>query len=238
MVGNFEGLVSFCTAQGSSYDPGTDSIRLSALESALTETLGTLKAADVSRTAYEHAINVRNEVFKPLSRIARSIVSVLRSNKAPDALIEDCMVIKRRFNGSAKKAVVVSPAPASSPDGSASGEEVKYQRRLSHLDRDSLIANFQALMVRATSESYYQTKEDHLQAPALEAYLGQLRATNKAVIDAFIAKKDVDLEVRRRLFDESGFYGLAKTVKAYIETAFGYRSEKHKQVMKFKFRKG
>lgn len=234
-VGNFEQLVSFCTAQGSSYHPSMASIGVSALEAMLAQAKGSLEAASVSRTAYEQAINARKEVMKPLPKLARRIIAVLRENHAPKDVIDDCMAIKRRSYSRAKKVVTNTPVTTSSPDGNANG--VTYRRSLSQLDKDSIIGNFQELVIRATAEPAYQTQQADLQPTALRAHTEMLRNRNTAAINAFIAMKETNRQLNEILFSNEGIYGLSLAVKAHIETVFGYRSDKHRDVLSIKFKK-
>jgi hypothetical protein len=232
-VGNFEKLVSFTNAQGPVYNPSKAAIKVAALQTLLTQAQGAIMAADVSRTAYADALHTRQQVFSTIPGLARRIISVLKANGASQDVIDDGLAIKRRFSSQAKKAVEGTPLPASSPDGNVNG--VVYQRRISQLDLDSRIGNFQRLVIRVTADPLYKPNETDLQTLALEAFVTTLRDKNKAVINAFIAMKEANQVVNRILYAPTGIHGEASAVKAYFESVFGYRSFQHKEVQSLKF---
>jgi hypothetical protein len=240
-VGNFEKLVSFTNAQGPVYNPSKASIEVAALQTLLTQAQGAMQAADVSRTAYEDAINARQQVFKTIPRQARRIIAALKANGAPPEVIDDVMAIKRRFSPG-RKILDKPPAQTSStgtpgtPDGDENG--AKFRRRISQLDLDSRIGNFQKLVIRATAEPLYKPNETDLQTAALNTFVATLRTRNTNVINAFIALKDADQTVNKTLYDSTGIYGQASAAKAYIESIFGFRSIKHKEVTSLKFLRG
>src|SRR3954462_6277827 len=105
-VGNFGKAVSFVNAQGAVYNPSNASIQVAALDALLTQAQGSIKAADVSRTAYEQAIHERQAVFRGIPKLSRRIVATMKANGISADAIEDVMTIKRRFNSqNAKHAV-------------------------------------------------------------------------------------------------------------------------------------
>lgn len=234
-VGNFGKAVSFVNAQGPLYNPSKASIQVAALDALLTEAQGSLKAADVSRTAYEQHINARHVVFRAIPRLSRRIISALKASGVSRDALDDVMAIKRRFSSQKGKPVAITPDAATSPDGISPG--VKLQRRLSHLDLDSQIANFRRLVIRVTSMAEYNPNEAELRADELNTFVATLKGTNDAVIRAFIAMKEANQSVDRILYGPDGVYEKTTAMKAYIESVFGYRSEKHREISTLKFRK-
>ena len=233
-VGNLEKLVSFANAQGPVYNPSKASIKVAALQTLLTQSQGAIKAADVSRTAYESALNARQEVFSTIPRLGGRLIAVLKANGASPDVVADAMAIKRRFSSQAKKVVDNTPDSTSSPaSGTTNG--VKYQRKLSQLDWDSKVGNFQRLVIKVTAEPAYQTYEADLQVPALNVCITTLRDKNKAVINAFRAMKEANQAADKLLFEASGIYGQSVAVKAYIQAVYGFGTVKHREVTSLKF---
>jgi hypothetical protein len=241
-VGNFEQFVSFCTALGSEYDPSMDSIKVSALEAMLVKSKGSLEAADVSRTAYVNALNARQPVFNTISALGSRIIGALKGSGVPPELLEDAKLIRRRFYSQAKKEVrvITSPAPSTQPGAPAAAtlptEEVKFQRKLSQLDKDSMIANFNRLVKLVASEPRYKPNEVDLRVSTLSAFVTQLRKLNADVINSFMAMQHANQALDKDLY-EDGIYALATAAKGYIESVFGTGSEKHRQATKLQFRK-
>jgi hypothetical protein len=234
-VENFEKLLVFCTAQSAVYQPSKESIQVAALNTLLTQARIAMKAADVSRTAYENAINARQPMFSTVHKLASRVIDALKASGVAPEVVEDAMAIKRRFNGPAKR--LVTPAQNGSPDGNASQGETLYQRRISQLDLASKVENFERLVNRVTVEPLYQPNETDLQLPALTAFVSQLRITNRNVINAYMALKNASHVLNSILFGTDGIHGNAKAVKAYIRSVFGRGTVQHKQVSVLSFTK-
>jgi hypothetical protein len=174
-------------------------------------------------------------VFSTIPALSRRIIAALKANGVSSDALEDVMAIKRRFSSQKAKPVEISPDAATSPDGNSNG--VKLKRRLSHLDLDSKIANFQRLVIRVTSITGYNPNEAGLQKEELDAFVTKLKETNDAVIRAFIAMKEANQSVDTLLYGPDGIHERSIAMKAYIESLFGFRSEKHREIVAIKFRK-
>jgi hypothetical protein len=233
-VGNFGKLVSFTNAQGPVYNPGKASIKVTALQTLLAQAQGAIKAADVSRTAYENAINARQAVIVSIPILARRIVAVLKSNGAPPEVMEDVMTIKRRFSTRPKTISRGTPLPTSAANGQAT--EANSQHKHSYLDYESMIGNFQRLVIRATAEPTYQVNEADLKADVLTKIVASLQDKHQKVTQALRAMREADQAVNRMLYDNVGIYGTAVATKAYIEALYGFRSEQYKEVILIKFK--
>lgn len=235
-VGNFEKLVSFTNAQGLVYNPSKASIKVAALQALLTQVQGSVQAADVSRIAYENALNARQQVFRTVPKHARRIVAALKASGASRDVIDDCVTLYRRYRYQGRKPVVPSPDAANAVVGKENEEA--FCRKLSHLDLDSQIANFNRLVLRVGAELLYKPNEVEFQIPALTAFVITLREKNKSVINTYIVLKDANQLVNKLLHDNSGIYGHATAVKSYIEFLYGYGSVKHREVTSLSFTQG
>lgn len=233
-VGNLEKLVSFVNAQGAVYNPSKASIKNAALQTLLTQAQGAVQAVDVSRNAYEIALNARQQAFGPIPKTARRIIASLKACGASAEVMEDCMAIKRKFRGQGAK----SGKPPATVNAESPESAVAVSRKVSYLDLESVIANFQSLVTRATTDPLYKPNEADLQAATLTALVATLRDRNKAVKTTYTNLKEANLALNKLLYDASGIYGQATAVKAYIESLYGFRSPKHKAVVALTFKKG
>jgi hypothetical protein len=215
------------------YNPSQESIKVAALNSLLTTAREKLKAADVSRTAYENAINARQPVFRLIPKLASRIVDALQVGGVPRDVIEDAMAIKRRFNGPAKK-LVSSSHQTTLPDGTVRVEEI-YQRRISQLDLASKVENFEKLLNRVSAAPLYQPNEADLKLEALQTFLENLKAMNGKVVSTFMTMKN-DMRELNTVLSE-GIYERTKTVKVYIRSLFGRGSAEYKEISSFKISK-
>jgi hypothetical protein len=232
-VATLDKVLGFCNAQGAVYNPSQESIQVAALNSLLTSAREKVKAADVSRTAYENALNARQPVFRELTKLASRVLDALEVSGAPQEVIDDVKAIKRRFYSPARV-----PAKSSQqgmlPDGSGKAEG-KYQRRLSQLDYATRVENFQKLIHRVNAISVYKPNEADLKITALNEVLAKADECNRNVISMFIAMKN-DMRELNALLSEK-VYVAVKTIKAYIRSVFGRNSAMYKEVVQFKFKK-
>jgi hypothetical protein len=232
-VENFEKLLVFCTTQSAVYKPSKESIQVAALNTLLTQARNAMKAADVSRTAYENAINARQPVFNTIPRLAGRVIDALKASGVNPEVLKDAMAIKSRFNGPVRR--LVTPAQNGSPDGNAPEGEPSYQHRLSQLDQASLVENFERLVNRISVEPLYKPNETDLQLPALTAFVTELRTTNRNVINTFMADKNANRALNTILYTTDGIYENAQAVKAYIRSVYGRRSSQHSEVRQLEF---
>ena len=231
-VATFEKLLGFCNAQGAVYKPSKASIQLAALNTLLTQARQSLKAADVSRTAYENALNARQTVFSTIPKMASRIIDALIASGASPEVVEDAGAIRRRFSSPAK-VLIPSPGQTTLPDGTAQGEA--YQRRLSQLDLASKIENFERLVNRVSAEPLYKPNEADLTLAGLTTFAIQLRTLNKNVIVANQAMRNANRALNATLFNGNGIHGTALATKAYVRSVFGKRSEQHKEIALYQF---
>jgi hypothetical protein len=232
-VATFEKLLGFCNAQIAVYKPSKTSIQVAALETLLTQAQQSLKAADVSRTAYENAINARQPVFSTIPALAGRVIDALKASGASPEVVKDAMAIRSRFNSPAKR--LVTPAQNGLPDGNAQQGETIYQRRLSQLDLASKVENFERLVNRVSVEPLYKPNETDLQPAVLGMFVTTLRASNANVIGTFMAMKNANRALNALLFQATGIHGTAMATKAYLRSVFGKGSSEYREVGQFKF---
>jgi hypothetical protein len=231
-VGNFEQLVSFINAQGAVYNPSKASIKGAALQTLLTQAQGAMKAADVSRNAIDNAINARQQVFRTIPSLAGRIVVFLELAGASPEVIDECKAIKRRFNSQGSRSENRAPVSQSfAPD--QPGEKVS--RRISYLDKESMIQNFERFVNKAIADPVYKPNETELQAATLVTLIATMRTRNKAVKDAFVALREAELAFNKTLYGTLGIHGQASAVKKYVRVVYGFRSPQHKEVSKLDF---
>lgn len=233
-VGNFGKAVSFINDLGPVYNPSKASIQVAALEALLTQAEESMKAADVSRTAYEESRHARSEVFDTVPQLSRRIISAMRANGAGADTLRDMKDLHRRFRSQGMKPAADTSPAQTSPDGNVS--EVKKKRTLSQLDLDSKIGNFHRLVTKVSAFQQYKPNEEDLQLAVLEQKLRSMKSTNEAVIKNFVTMKRCYQTVDSLLYGPDGIYLRMVDIKAYVESVFGYRSDKHKMLLSLKFR--
>ena len=98
-VANFEDLISFCTGYGASYNPSKASIKLAALTTKRTDAVNALAKVNSFLPPWTNAINAREEIFNPLSKLITRVVNAVVASDVPKEIIADVKTIARKLQG-------------------------------------------------------------------------------------------------------------------------------------------
>jgi hypothetical protein len=228
-VAAFEKLLGYCNAHGAMYNPGKASLKVAALNTLLTSAQQSLEAVKTLRTAYDNAVNTRNQAFADLPKFMTRIVNTLASTDASGATVEEAYFFCRKFRPSPKTRMAI---PAGNP-GTVS--EIPLTRSTSQLDFDSKADNFAAFVKVIAAEPSYKPNEVELQIVSLNALVTSLRDKNKAVLNAQIALSNARAARNRVLYAKTGIHGSALAVKCYVKGLFGFQSVGYQQIRGLKF---
>ena len=231
-VATFEKLLGFCNTFGAMYNPSKASIKVATMNTLLTSAQQSLEAVMVAQTAYTIAVNERQAVFNVLPRLGTRIHNALTVSDAPPLLIADVNTIRLRFRypKRVKKRIQENDSADKPPSGTSRGP-------ISHLDFESKIRNFSALIRMLASEPSYQPNEAELRLEALNTLLATLVEKDKPVAMAKLVLSNERLNRKRLLHDPSGIRGTALMVKRYIRSAFGATSDQVRQIKGLNFKK-
>jgi len=233
-VANFEHLVSYCTGYGTTYNPGNDAIKVDALTPLLTSANSSINAVNAVLPAHTNAISARDIAFKPLSKLITRLINALKSSGAAQQYIGNALSLVRKIQGrrasrkfteEEKKALV------------AEGKE-QYQISASQLSFDNRLDNFDKLIKLLASIPEYAPNEADLKVTALTTLFTDLKAKNKAVIDATTPLSNARIARNEILYKETtGLVDVALAVKSYVKSLFGANSSQFRQISKLKFRR-
>lgn len=98
-VANFEDLISFCTGYGTAYNPSKASIKLPALNTQFTSAKNSLTTINTLLPPSTNAINAREIVFTPLSKLITRIVNAVDASNVPKQVVADVKTIARKLQG-------------------------------------------------------------------------------------------------------------------------------------------
>jgi hypothetical protein len=231
-VANFEDLISFCTGYGASYNPSKASIQLAALSTLHTNAQNSLSGVTSSKTAFTNATNARQAAFDPIKKLATRIVNALDATDASDKMVADAKTINNKIQG---KRSGEKPKPAATPGTEAAEDKTISVSQQSY---DSIIENFGKLIDLVSSEPTYTPNETDLQVSTLTTTLGNLKATNTAVVNAYTNYSNARITRNTILYAAtSGLVDIAGDVKKYVKSVFGATSPQFKQVSKLEFRR-
>jgi hypothetical protein len=230
-VANFEDLLSFCTAYGTSYNPSRAAIQLTALSTLQTNAQASLAAVTSAKIALGSAVNARQAAFEPLKRLSTRILNALDATDATPKLVKDARSINLKIQGRRLTEKSSSTAPTTSETAEDKSISVSQQ------SYDSLIENFDRLIQLVGNEPSYSPNETELQVSTLNTTLGALRTANTAVISAFTTYSNVRITRNAILYGPTnGLVTLAGDVKKYVKSVFGASSPEFKQITGIQFR--
>jgi hypothetical protein len=235
-VSNFEEIISFCTAQGASYNPSKDSLTVARLKELQTKALDCLQQCDVAKAQFDKALNARRAAFMDLKPFSTRIVNALAASGAGTLAIADVKGITRKIHGVRANGSAKQPASASGPsDGQHPSDKTISSSQTSY---DNLIAHFSSLIEILSQEAEYRPNEPELTIAGLKTRLDSMKASNTEMLNRYTswnnARISRDMILYRPL---SGLVSTAFDVKKYVKSVFGASSAQFKQVSGVEFHK-
>jgi len=231
-VANFEDLISFCTGYGTAYNPSKATIKLTALNTLFTNAKNSLAAINSVLPASTNAINAREIVFAPLSKLITRVVNGLDSSNVPKQVVADAKTIARKIQGkrASKKLPTVADnlaTPENESQKSISASQMSFDNRIENMDK---------LIQLLTSQSGYAPNETDLKVVTLTALLADMKAKNTAAINALTPLSNARILRNNLLYATgTGLVAIAGEVKKYVKSVFGASSPQYKQVSGLKF---
>ena len=249
-VANFEELISYCIGYGGSYNPVKLALQIIAMQGLRTTALGNLQTVNAAIVGIVNAINARQILFDPIKPLATRIVNALDATNASDELVKDAKTLNRKIQGKRKGETKppattpvppVPPVPPIPPGGGLPIPPVPptpEQISVSQQSYDSLLENFNKLILLVASEPSYIPNEVDLQVINLNILAGNLATQNTSVINATTTLSNARIARNHTLYDtNTGLYDIQNEVKKYVKSVFGATSQEYKQVSKIKFTK-
>lgn len=221
-VAAFEKLISFCNANGAMFNPSKASLKVAALNTLLTSAQQSLEAVKTASTAFDNAVNIRNQVFNSLPKFMTRVVNTLAASDAHADTVKEAYFFSNKFRSQGR----ARAKPASGEQISAA----PVSRSTSQLDFDAKIDNFAGLVKVVSAEPSYKPNEADLQVTALNTLVTSLRDKNKAVINAQVILSNARAARNRILYETNGIHPISNSVKKYMKGAFGYQSVAYQQI--------
>ena len=199
--------------------------------------------------AYSSAVDAREILFDPLSKLITRIMNSLKSSEVTEQIVTDAKTIARKVTGKratpkSKKAldafIESTHEGAKTTENAATTAETEEHKEISssQMSYDNRLDNLSKLVNLLSSETGYAPNETELKVATLNTMLTTMKAKNTAVINAITALSNARIERNKILYkDGTGVYDVAQDVKAYIKSVFGTTSPEYKQVSKLKFSK-
>jgi hypothetical protein len=222
---NFADLIQFCSGYGASYNPSKDYLKLPALNTKLSDAQLSLINVQAAHAAFINAVNSRQEVFAPLSKLATRIQNALDASGVPDNIVQDAKTYVRKLKG--KRA---STLPPTEP-----GQEPNINS-VSQMSFDQRIENFSQLIILLETVPAYTPNEPELQITALKNLLEDMKDSNSEHGAALVQVSNSRLARNIVLYNtEGGLVNLASEVKKYVKSVYGATAPEYKQISGIKF---
>ena len=251
-VANFEDLISYCIGYGGSYNPVKLALQIVAMQGLRTTAQGNIQNVNAFAVALINVINARQLAFDPLKALATRIVNALDATNATDELVKDAKTINRKIQGARKTTATtpnptdptnpVPPVPPVPPPGPnpipTPVPPTPQQISVSQQSYDSLLENFNRLILLVASEPTYTPNEVDLQVATLTGLAATLAVQNTAVINATTNLSNARITRDTTLYaPNTGLYDIQLEVKKYVKSVFGASSQQYRQVSRIKFTK-
>ena len=230
-VANFEDLIAYCTAYGSTYNPSKISLQLLSLNDLHTTAQTEISNVITSKNAFDTVTGDRQLTFEPLKPLATKVFNYLSVTDAISEIIADAKTINNKLQG--KRATPISPE---NPDNGQPSTD--NQVSVSRQSYDMLTENFASFVDLVSSVPSYTPNETELTTTSLTAYLRELQTANTNVINAEVAYSNARISRNSVLYSENtGLVDIAFDVKKYVKAIFGATSPQYKQISGIKFTK-
>jgi len=233
-VANFEDLISFCTGYGTQYNPSKAAIKLPALNTLFTSAKNSLTAINTALPPSTNAINAREIVFTPLSKLITRVVNAVASSSVSKQILADAKTIARKLQGkraSDKLPIVVDDpnTPIDESQKSISASQMSFDNRIENMDK---------LIQLLAAQTGYAPNETDLKVTTLTTLLADMRTKNTGAINALTPLSNARIARNTILYATgTGLVDIAGEVKKYVKSVFGGTSPQYKQVSGLKFTK-
>jgi len=213
-VANFQTLISILESFGTDYNPFNPNLSIPQLQILYNHAKQALDLVHPPKSQLTLIINQRQEKFAELKPLSTQILNAIHASGSNQKIIDDIKSINRKIQGKPAKSI--------------SNAQLSY---------DLLVQHFAELIALLTKISQYQPNEPNLQISNLNSRLQLLYELNLLHINALVQYKSA-LHNRNQLLytSQSGLVPIAKQIKKYIKSIYGYSSPQHSLVTKLVFR--
>lgn len=227
-VANFQDLIEFVTAYGTTYNPSKNALKLPQLIALKASADATLADVITKNTNYNNKVNERITAFSGLKSLSTRLVNALQTTDATTETIGNAKTFNRKMQGKKASSSQTptdpnTPAPTTIPTSQQS--------------YDQLIQHLAGLTSVLEAETSYTPNETDLQVATLQTKIADLTAKNTAVATAYASISNSRIARNETLYSSStGLVETANEVKKYVKSVFGASSPQFAQVKGIQFK--
>lgn len=236
-------LLGLCNTLGDSYKPSKDSMKGTALENLLHESENQVTAVHKAEAVLANAISERQQAFHQLPFIGTRVVNALEALGPPLEHLNNVNRIRKRFRTQAlytSRGTAQESSPggqAGQTNGGTENSSETVSRKRAQGDLNSKIDNMQLLINHLENGPPYATSEDDITIEGLKQFLVALRQKNETVLQAQRELQQTKLKRDEMLYGKNGMHNIARMVKRYVHSVYGFKSPQFKTISKIKFKK-
>jgi len=236
-VANFEDEISLCKSFDTLYDPSNPLLALTNLNATYTAAVAGIKGVDTLLPLWINAVNERDIVFDPFSKLITKVNNSFASSGASKQAIADVRTIARKLQG--RRAKAIPDASDISKNPAKTTEDIHKYISISQTSMDKRIENFFLFIQLLISQPVYAPKEKELQTATLTTLHSTMISKNTAVIDAYALLFNARIKRDKVLYHpETGLIRIAGDVKKYVKSVFGASSAQYKKIAHIRFKGG
>lgn len=228
----FTRMVDFCTGFGGNYNPGRQTLQISALNSQVIQIRAALDAVKVAKANYDLHVNARKQAFDLVPRILAGILRRLEAAGTKPEQLDDARAYVHQFIGASPR------SRTRTPEASEQTESVPAAKSILQLAFTSKADAFSKLIEALKTNPLYQPNEPEYTLAGLEAKLAELLQKNEVVA---VARKEWRMKVIERnkvlYTNEDSMVMVARAVKKYVRGLFGHDSSEYALVKELSIEK-
>ncbi len=227
-VANFQDLIEFVTAYGTTYNPSKNALKLPQLIALKASADATLADVITKNTNYNNKVNERITAFSGLKSLSTRLVNALQTTDATTETIGNAKTFNRKMQGKKASSSQTPTDPNTPAPTTISTSQQSY---------DQLIQHLAGLTSVLEAETSYTPNETDLQVATLQTKIVDLTAKNTAVATAYASISNSRIARNETLYSSStGLVETANEVKKYIKSVFGASSPQFAQVKGIQFK--
>lgn len=228
---HYSRLVDVCTGFGGKYNPGRQTLQLSAMRALLTEAQSSLQDVSLKTNAYHALVNARDGAFADVRPLASKIVFTLKALAMNEPTIDDARFHLRIISGRTK-------GPRQAVPAAEADQQPLVARSRTQQSYTAIADHFEQLVNMVTHLPDYVTNEEELKPEQLAAKAALLKTMNDAVWKAHVARV-IAIQHRNKVLykDAVSLVNNANRVKSYVRVLYGHDSAEFSQVKELSFTK-
>ena len=227
-VANFQDLIEFVTAYGTTYNPSKNALKLPQLIALKASADTTIADVITKNTNYNNKVNERITAFSGLKSLSTRLVNALQTTDATTETIGNAKTFNRKMQGKKASSSQTPTDPNTPAPTTISTSQQSY---------DQLIQHLAGLTSVLEAETSYTPNETDLQVVTLQTKIADLTAKNTAVATAYASISNSRIARNETLYSSStGLVETANEVKKYVKSVFGASSPQFAQVKGIQFK--